>query len=244
MKVFKGDLHIHTCLSPCAELEMSPVVIVETSLKKGLDFIAVCDHNSAENVGAVLKAGSKRGLIVFPGMEINSIEEVHILAIFRSEKQAVKMQDIIYKNLDGVNRPEIFGEQIIANEFDEVHGFNEKLLIGATRLKLKDIVRETHFLGGLSIASHVDRPSYSVMSQLGFIPPDLEFDAVEISFRSNIESFLKTTKNAGAFPVITSSDAHRFDDIGKVQTSFFIETPCLDEIRMAFEDESGRRIIN
>jgi predicted metal-dependent phosphoesterase TrpH len=101
MKQFKMDLHIHSCLSPCADLEMSPRSIVEKSLAKGLDGIALCDHNSAENVSAVLKAGAQLGLHVLPGIEINSVEEVHTLAIFDRKDQAVAMQEIVYQAFPG-----------------------------------------------------------------------------------------------------------------------------------------------
>ncbi|MDB9822490.1 PHP domain-containing protein [Deltaproteobacteria bacterium] len=244
MKVFKCDLHIHTCLSPCASLEMSPVAIVEESLGRGLDLIAICDHNSAENAGAVIRAGAERGLHVLPGMEINSIEEVHSLAIFDSEKQAAAMQEIVYRHLDGINNPDIFGEQIVANEFDEVEGFNPRMLIGGTGLKLDEIVREVQGLGGLSIASHVDRPSYSIVSQLGFIPPGLDLDAVEVSYRTKIEDLADSIPEIMELPVIRSSDAHFYKDIGRVYTSFFIETPSVNEIRMALWGKRGRRVVN
>jgi 3',5'-nucleoside bisphosphate phosphatase len=244
MKNFKGDLHIHTCLSPCAELEMSPLTIVKESLKKGLDFIAICDHNSAENAGAAIRAGAGSGLHVFPGIEINSVEEIHSLAIFDNEQQAVSMQQVIYAHLQGINNPGIFGEQIIVNENDEVEGFNEKMLIGSTRMSIETIVNEVHRLGGISIACHVDRPSYSIISQLGFIPSELELDAVELSYRVTRESFAGGIDALRGLPVVTSSDAHFPDDIGRSFTSFFINAPCIDEIRMALQHESGRRIVN
>ena len=244
MKAFKGDLHIHTCLSPCADLEMSPLAIVDRSIKKGLDIIAICDHNSAENAGAVVKAGAKRGLHVLPGMEINSMEEVHVLAIFNSENQAGIMQDIIYNHLEGKNSPDIFGEQIVVNEYDQIEGYNDRMLLGATRLKLNDIVQKVHEIGGLSIASHVDRPSYSVISQLGFIPSDLKLDALEISYNTKIKSFINSIPDIDELPILTSSDAHFPNDIGRVYTSFFIEIPSVDEIRMALNKKSGRRVVH
>jgi 3',5'-nucleoside bisphosphate phosphatase len=242
MKHFKGDLHIHTCLSPCADLEMSPLRIVRESLARGLDFIAVCDHNSAENTGAVIRAGAGLGLHVLPGMEICSIEEIHTLTIFDREEEAVRMQEIVYGRLHGRNRPDIFGEQIVVNEADEVEGFNERMLIGATQLSLDEIVREAHRLGGIAIASHVDRPSYSIISQLGFIPSDLELDAVEISCRSDMEAFTGDDSALRGLPVIMSSDAHAPDEIGRRCTSFFIEKPCVDELKMAFRKTFERRI--
>jgi 3',5'-nucleoside bisphosphate phosphatase len=242
MKNFKGDLHIHTCLSPCADLGMSPITIVKKSLSKGLNFIAVCDHNSAENAVAVVKAGAKQGLYVLPGMEINSMEEIHSLAIFDNVEQALAMQEIIYRHLHGKNNPAVFGEQVLANEIDEVEGFSEKMLIGATSLTIETIVAEVHRLGGVSIACHVDRPSYSILSQLGFVPPGLELDAVELSFRAEIENLEGCLRKLTGFPAVRSSDAHMPEDIGRCSTSFFIESPCVEEIRLALRTESGRRV--
>ncbi|MFC1890784.1 PHP domain-containing protein [Thermodesulfobacteriota bacterium] len=241
MKPFKTDLHIHTCLSPCADLDMSPKGIVAESLEKGLNIIAVCDHNSAENVGAVIKAGASEGLYVLPGMEINSKEEVHTIAIFESEEKAIAMQQILYDNLRGTNRPDIFGDQVVANELDEVEGFNDRLLIGAVQLSLEKIVRKVHDLGGLSIASHIDRPSYSIPSQLGFIPPDLDLDAIEIAKPGDkdFESrFLRETRA----PILTASDAHYRRDIGRRYVSLILEFPGFGELQMALKSESGRKI--
>jgi len=243
MRRFKGDLHIHTCLSPCADLEMSPLAIVKESLTKGLDFIAICDHNSAENAGAAIRAGIDSGLYVLPGLEINSVEEIHTLAIFDSEKQVLGMQRIVYEHLHETNRPEIFGEQVVVNEIDEVEGFNERMLIASTQISIERVVSEVHRLGGLAIASHVDRPSYSIISQLGFIPPGLGLDAVEISCLAEIDSFAGDRKDLKELPVITSSDAHFLKDIGSRCTSFYIKHPSVKELRMAFQRESERRVM-
>jgi len=234
----KADLHIHTCLSPCGDLDMTPKAIVENSLEKGLDLIAVCDHNSAENAEATIRMGLKKGLKVLPGLEVCSREEVHSLAIFESADQALKMQEIVYSHLKGTNRPEFFGDQVVANEFDEVEGFNDHLLIGASGLGLLDVIDNVHKLGGISIASHVDRPSFSIMSQLGFIPKDLPLDGIEISQITKFEEISAMTD----LPVMTFSDAHFIKDIGRVHTEFYVETASLGEIKMALKGESGRKI--
>ncbi len=238
MITLKADLHIHTCLSPCGDLDMTPKAIVENSLEKGLDLIAVCDHNSAENAEATIRMGLKKGLKVLPGLEVCSREEVHSLAIFESADQALKMQEIVYSHLKGTNRPEFFGDQVVANEFDEVEGFNDHLLIGASGLGLLEVIDNVHKLGGISIASHVDRPSFSVMSQLGFIPKDLPLDGIEISQITKFEEISAMTD----LPVMTFSDAHFIKDIGRVHTEFYVETASLGEIKMALKGESGRKI--
>ena len=240
MKLYKADLHIHSCLSPCGVLDMSPRGIVETCLRMGLNLIAVCDHNTAENVGAVMRAGAEMGLSVLAGLEISSKEEVHSLALFDSEKQALDMQAFVYRHLKGLNSPEIFGNQVVVNEFDEVEGVNDRLLIGATQISLRELIREVHRLGGLSIASHVDRPSYSILSQLGFIPSDLELDALEIFRGTRLNSVCQEIPEAAGFPVVAFSDAHCPADIGKAYTCFFMEDAGVEEIRMALEGRAGR----
>ena len=242
LRYFSADLHIHTCLSPCSDWEMSPKKIVAKSIDKKLDIIAICDHNSAENVQVALCLGEKLGLCVLPGMEICSREEVHILGIFSAVEQALAMQEFVYAHLPGENQAELFGYQVIVNEKDEVRGEVSRLLIGASRLSLQDIVVKIHKLGGLSIASHVDRPSYGIIGQLGFIPADLALDGLEVSYRVPLNEVRKKIPGVMNFPCISSSDAHFTDDIGKVKTVFALAAPTFEEIRLALKGKHGRRI--
>ena len=242
LKHFKTDMHIHTCLSPCSDWDMSPQKIVQRSLDVGLDVIAVCDHNTAENAGAVMREGENQGLRVLPGMEICSKEEVHILALFDELDPSLAMQEYVYANLKGENQPEIFGHQVVANDQDEVIGENPRLLIGATQLGLYEIVDKTHRLGGISLSSHVDRTAYGIIGQLGFIPPDLEIDGVEVSHRVELATARDDVPGIGQFPCVAASDAHFLDDIGKVWTVFVLAKPTIDEFRRALQDNDGRRI--
>jgi PHP family Zn ribbon phosphoesterase len=239
---FKADLHIHSCLSPCSDWEMSPKKIVQKSLEKRLDLIAICDHNTAENVPAILREGKRQGIVVLPGMEICSREEVHLVTLFKKLADSRDMQEYVYAHLPGENRPEVFGHQVIADEHDQVLGENPRLLIGATQLSLAEIVQKVHQLGGICISSHVDRPSYSVIGQLGFIPPDLHLDAVEVSYRLTIEQALTQVPDLADYPCVRSSDAHFLQDIGKVWTEFVLAAPTVEEIRMALTGIEGRRI--
>ena len=243
LKNFKADLHIHSCLSPCGDWSMSPKRIVQKSSEVGLDLIAVCDHNTVENAGVSIHEGLKHGVQVLPGMEICSKEEVHVLALFDELEQALEMQAYIYSNLPGENNPDLFGFQVVANENDEVLGENPRLLIGATRLGLHQIVEKTHMLKGLSVCCHVDRPAFGVINQLGFIPADLTLDGVEVSFRVKLENAHKTVPGIGNLSCITSSDAHFLNDIGKARTVFRMAAPTVEEIRLALLKKDGRRIL-
>ncbi len=223
---------------------MSPRAVVERSVELGLDLIALCDHNSAENVGPAVRAGRSRGLWVLPGLEINSEEEVHTLAVFDTEEQALAMQEILYARLEGSNRPDVFGDQVVANELDEVEGFNDRLLIGAVRMGLHEVVREIRRLGGLSIAAHVDRPSYSILGQLGFIPDGLDLDGVEVSANGSPASIRKSLPDLEerGLGLVTSSDAHELEDIGAASTWFIIESPGVEELGLALRGQRGRRV--
>jgi len=217
---------------------MTPRAIVAQSISAGIDIIAVCDHNSAENVEATIRAAREKGLLVLPGMEISSKEEVHFLAIFERPEKVYDLQELVYRHLTGTNRPELFGDQVIVNEFDEVEGFNDRRLIGAVDLTLEEIAQEVKRLDGLGFAAHVDRPSFSISSQLGFIPPDIELDALEYAREPDRRAKLAPEE----LPVLMSSDAHFLKDIGRVHSSFLMGSPSFGEIRLALMGEAGRRV--
>lgn len=243
LQCFYADLHIHTCLSPCGDLLMSPKRVVEKAVENNIDIIAICDHNSAENVRAAINVGVDYKITILAGMEITSVEEAHILALFDNVEAVLDLQKKVYENLAGENNEDVFGEQIIANEFDEVEGYNKRLLIGATALTIKTLVDEIHKRNGLAIAAHVDRQAFSIIGQLGFIPPDLELDALEISANINRSRAVERFPEINKFPLITSSDAHFLQDIGKVKTSFLLEEPTLNEIKKALIVEDGRKAL-
>ncbi len=242
LRLFKADLHIHTCLSPCTELNMSPKGILTAAKKKGIDILGICDHNTSENSLAIMKAAKKMHIHILPGMEVTSEEEVHVLALFDDIGNALKLQEHVYQNLPGKNDEETFGMQVIVNEKDEVLGFNDKLLIGATTMPLDEILRLIHSFEGLAIASHINREAFSIIGQLGFIPDNLGLNALEISPSITIEEAKK--KYPYNYPITSSSDAHYPDDIGKSFTSFLLHDGTVTEIKKALKNEDGRKLIH
>lgn len=243
LSLFRADLHLHTCLSPCGDWDMTPRAVVEQSVEKRLDIIAVTDHNTAENAGAAMEKGKALGLTVLPGMEICSVEEAHVIALFDSLEQALTMQAYVYDHLSGENNPDVFGYQVVANAEDEVMDQNPRLLIGAVSVDLNTLVDKIHDLGGLAVAAHIDKSINSITSQLGFIPPDLPLDAVEVSFRTKPEEVGQKLLMGLKIPCITSSDAHFLGEIGRVSTKFFMKNPCIHEMKLAFQGKEGRMIV-
>lgn len=244
VRAYRADLHIHTCLSPCGSLDMSPRAIVREAKKKGLEIIAICDHNSAENVLPAQKMGEREGITVLAGMEVTSQEEVHILALFDTAEGVNRLQEIVYEHLlPGENDEDTFGPQVVVNEEDEVVGMNTRLLIGATELSINTLVDTALKLGSVVIASHVDRESFSLLGHLGFIPDDVRLHALEISPHTTREQAKATFPQIIGYPLVTFSDAHSLEDIGKTSTCFFLEEPTLREIAMALRGEEGRGIV-
>jgi hypothetical protein len=222
---------------------MSPKRIADKAVERNLEIIGISDHNSAENVQAARNAARDCNVHVLPGMEVASVEEVHIIALFNETEPVLKLQETVYERLSpGENNEELFGEQIVVNEFDEVEGYNNRLLIGATSLTVKELISIIHKLNGLAIASHVDREAYSIIGQLGFIPEDLEVDALEISPHTSRSDALKKFPEIKKYPLVFSSDAHLLTDIGRTPTRFMLEEPTLDEIRKALRNEDGRMV--
>jgi PHP family Zn ribbon phosphoesterase len=239
----RADLHIHTCLSPCADLSMTPRAVVERSASLGIDVIAVCDHNSVENAGVTQALAKEKGITAIPGIEITSMEEVHILGLFRDMESAEEMQTVVYESLQpGENDEDKFGMQVVANEDDEVVAFNSRLLIGATSLSVNTIVDLIRGFGGLAIASHIDREGFGIIGQLGFIPPDIEFDALEISPLTMLGDAMKAFSNYRHIPWVTSSDAHALEDIGRRTTGLVMCHSTLEELALALKGTAGRRV--
>ena len=233
----KLDLHTHTCLSPCGDARMIPQRILQSAADRNIDVIGITDHNSMENVAAVKKAAHSFEIAVLGGMEVTSQEEAHILAFFDEIEVLEDFQELIYSNLHGANSPEAFGYQWVVDSEGNVEDVNPRLLIGATALPIHSVVDAIHGRNGIAIAAHVDRTAYSVISQLGFIPCDLDLDAIELSPFYEETGSINGSRN---LPTVTFSDAHFLEDVGRTYTQSFLRKVSVEELKNAVRGEKGR----
>lgn len=224
------DLHIHTALSSCADNDMTPNNIVNMAVLKGLDFIAITDHNSAANVKAVIDCAKGKDIIVVPGMEIETAEEVHLICLFTDIDTALEYDRKVYCSLPPImNNESIFGEQLVIDNKDRVIKKVNRLLSVATRLTVEKVCEEVQGYGGVVIPSHIEREAYSIISNLGAIPDDLGISAVELT-PNHDRNFLDRHPILQNYNIVISSDAHYLGGILE-RTSFFeSETKSIDSL--------------
>lgn len=240
VRIYRADLHVHTVLSPCAEVEMIPPLIVAEALERGISLIAVTDHNASANIKAVQIAADNTGLHVFPGMEIQTREDVHSLCLFDSHDQITELQKIVDQTLPAIkNQPEHFGEQFIV---DETGGFirrEERLLITSISLSLNEAFDLVTSLGGLFVPAHINRKTFGLIESLGFIPPEIPFPAVEISRHLSSDEARVSLPGIQDIPIVQNGDVHRLTDfLGSLRLE--INTPTIAEIKMALTSLDGR----
>ena len=211
------DLHIHSCLSPCGDEDMTPVNIVNMASIKNLDVIAVTDHNSCKNCESVLKLADMLNIIAIPGMELCTLEEVHVLCLFADLEEAMRFDKYVYDKMIKIpNNVEIFGKQQIVNEDDKLIGEEPYLLINATNIAFEDLDDIMSGYRGVYIPAHIDKSSNSVIANLGFIPPDLRLKSVEIKNVNKLDELCKNNPCLKECKILTNSDAH---DLGLINES-------------------------
>ncbi len=216
-----SDLHIHSCLSPCANDDMTPANICGMAAIKGLQMIAVTDHNTARNLPTVKKCCDAYGLLMIPGMEITTKEEVHLLGYFETVEEALDFSGFLRQHLPGKkNKPQFFGNQLVMDEDDNVIAEEDALLIGATDLRLSELVQIIRDRGGVPVPAHINRGSNGLLINLGFMPEELKFTAVEVSRSLPCPH----TPQVGKV-ILHSSDAHYLGDIFEPEVTTTLYEP-------------------
>ena len=243
LKPFLADLHIHTVLSGCAEVEMIPPLILKQAKRLGLGLIAITDHNACHNVEAVMKAAEGTGIHVLPGMELQSKEEVHLLCLFDTVSQCQEWQQEVFEKLPSLgNREEVFGAQYVVDATGDWMWTEERLLAASVDMALEEVILNVRELGGMVIPAHVDRASFSLLSNLGFVPEGLDVYGLEVTPRFVPGNGFQQWPQLKAWCLIVNGDAHRLQEIQQ-RTLFKISAPLIEEISLALRGVGGRKVM-
>lgn len=242
LRTFRAELHVHTVLSPCAEVEMIPPLIVREAVERGINLIAITDHNASANVGAVIKAAKGTELAVLPGMELQTREEVHSLCLFDRLEQLEDFQTWVNTGLPDIqNRPDFFGEQFVVDETGEFIRREEQLLLVSVEYSMSEAFQKVCQLGGLFIPAHVDRTQFGLISVLGLVPDDISLELLEISRRRSPDQARVQFPQISRYPLIQSGDVHRLDEFLGAN-EFMLDNASIDELRLAIHLLDGRRL--
>ncbi len=224
MTPYYYDLHIHSCLSPCADDDMTPANIAGMAAIKGLQLLALTDHNSCKNCPAFFAACRTQGIVPVAGMELSTAEDIHLVCLFENLDDAMAFDKIIEGHLMNIrNKPEIFGNQLILDENDETVATEPRLLISATDLYIADAVALARSYGAHVHPAHVDRESNGIIAVLGDIPNEYGFACVEYNHSANIEKIKESCRVARNAEQVVSSDAHRLWDINEAVNVIYLD---------------------
>ena len=215
------DLHIHSCLSPCGDNDMTPDSIAGMGELNGLDIMALTDHNTLKNCPAFFKAAKRHGIIPVAGTELTTAEDIHAVCLFPTLSGAMEFENVLEsKRIKIKNRPDIFGEQRITDENDNITGYDDYLLINATALSLEEVPQAAEEYGGVCFPAHIDRQSNGLLAVLGFFPEKPYFPFAEVHDGEKAAEYAEKYGKK----IITSSDAHYLWDIN--ERGAYIEFDC------------------
>lgn len=241
---FCADLHIHSVLSPCGNLDMAPRDIVRTAYEKGVNLIAITDHNTAAHAPVVSELVKEYGMHALYGMELQTTSETHALCLFDSVDNALEFSDYIYPLLPNIPaNPDIFGDQVVVDADNMIVRMEDKLLLQSAEIEIEEAIEVVHSMGGMLFAAHINRDTFSIISQLGFIREGLALDGIEFSRHITVSQGCELYPEYCAhYPALHNSDAHFLEDIGKAVTVFEMEHPTLEELYKALHGLEGRAV--
>lgn len=240
LKTLRAELHVHTVLSPCAEIEMLPPLIVQAALDQEIHWIAITDHNATANIAAVQKAAAGTPLTVTPGMELQTREEVHSLCLFDTLEQVKNFQNWVNANLpDLENQPDYFGEQLIVDEAGDFLEREPRLLLTSANISIEEACKKVHELNGAFIPAHVNRQAFGLIANLGLVPAALCIEALEISRHLKPTQALQQFPQIKGYPLIQNGDVHRLEEFIGVN-QFTVAAPTISELQLALQQQQGR----
>ncbi len=245
LRPFKLDLHVHSVLSPCGELEMGLSDIARQAAEVGLDGLALTDHNACANAAGLIEAAQELGLWVIPGCEVQTEEDIHVVCLFPTLGSAMDFQGWTWNLLNPVaNDPDVFGYQLVVDKEGNILDQVDTLLVQGIRAGVDQVLLEVRQRGGITILSHVDRPSFSYPAVLGPIPPDLPVDAIEISWRASDQEAERIRRSLPHLPFLRSSDSHCLSHLSAQRcTTFLMGDLSFPELRLALKGQEGRGIL-
>ena len=225
MSAFFCDLHIHSCLSPCAEEEMTPGNIAGVAKLNGLDIAALTDHNTCDNCASFFAACEQYGVVPVAGMELTTSEDVHLVCLFCTLSDATAFSEAVdHRRIRIKNKPEIFGRQLLIDLDDEPCGEEEHLLINATTLPLEEAAELCKAHRGIAIPAHIDREANGLLSTLGGMPEKPDFPTIEVKDAASLVKLAQEHPILHAKRAIVSSDAHRLWEIA--EPGYALNLPC------------------
>ncbi|QVK18729.1 PHP domain-containing protein [Mycoplasmatota bacterium] len=231
------DLHIHSALSPCSSNDMTLNNIINMSYLKGLDIIAITDHNSAKNIEVAINISQNKDLIIIPGIEVETYEGIHMVCYFKTLEDIKLFDELLYQNIPEIpNKEDLWGQQLILDINDNTIDKEAKMLINSTRLKLNELIDLVRSFNGLIFTAHINRYSNSILTVLGFIPENIDIDGIEINANDSIDNF-KNKDLFSKFRVIQNSDAHYLGDISEKTNSINLREKSIDAFFDYFRGE-------
>ncbi len=243
MQRYLLDLHIHSVLSPCGDILMTPGNIIKEAARQGIDIISITDHNVTGNVKSAIELGKAKNITVIPGIEVQSREDIHLLSYFNKLNDLKKYGKIIYEGLNKIkNDEDKFGPQILVDENDEFIGKEDRLLINSTDYSINELVSLTHQHNGIPVPSHAER-SFGIIKNLGFIPEDLNISFVEMNFNETIEEYLKKFSYLKKFKLLKNSDSHYLEQISPKMAVYLKGKPTTEAVFSYFKHNKNKEFL-
>lgn len=244
MRNYKADLHIHSVLSPCGGLEMSPKALIKRIKELNIEWIAITDHNSMANCHAYAKVAEESGVVFTYGVEIQTSEEIHLLAYFDDIEQAQIFDGLLYDALPSIkNDRDFFGDQVVIDSEENILRIEERALSNSIIWSIEEAIFIIEKYNGLCVPAHIDAQVNSIISQLGFITEEMKFPILSITAGLDVDVFVSKFPKYGHYSFLRASDAHYLSDLGSGYSILTVEKPTIKEMVLAAQKTDNRKIV-